>query len=88
MSAGDRGNKHFMSQRHVSGECNAGFRKKKKEQERKQGTRSNMWLPRDRDGVTNLVFLERLPLATLENLPARTLVFPLDDVTVEERDNP
>lgn len=30
MSAGDRGNKHFMSQRHVSGECNAGFRKKKK----------------------------------------------------------
>lgn len=27
MSAGDRGNKHFMSQRHVSGECDAGFRK-------------------------------------------------------------
>lgn len=57
MSAGDRG-KHFKSQRYMSGECTAGFREEKKKEERKQGTESRMWLPRDGDRATSLTSQE------------------------------
>ena len=87
MSATDR-SKHFVSQRHVSGECSAGFSKEGEGEGEKTRNSIDMWPPRDRDQATNLTSWGVNFSTSGKHQPARTLVFPHDGVTVGDRANP